>query len=82
MLSSRTDPQDMQENIFGLSGEAQSLADTLPELLIEPGASPPMSPPAGMAAAAQAPAKRSGNSAFPLRRSRPSGRLAPLGTRR
>ena len=35
MLSSRTDPQDMQENIFGLSGEAQSLADTLPELLIE-----------------------------------------------
>jgi len=35
MLSSRTDPQDRQENIFGLTGEAQSLADTLPELLVE-----------------------------------------------
>ncbi len=35
MLSSGTTPQDRQENIFGLTGEAQSLADTLPELLIE-----------------------------------------------
>ncbi|KZK80611.1 hypothetical protein PsAD13_04675 [Pseudovibrio sp. Ad13] len=35
MLSSRTAPQDRQENIFGLTGEAQSIADTLPELLVE-----------------------------------------------
>ncbi len=35
MLSSRPAPQDIQENIFGLTGEARSLADTLPELLVE-----------------------------------------------
>lgn len=35
MLSSRTTPQDTQENIFGITGEAQSLANTLPDLLVE-----------------------------------------------
>ncbi|SDR33993.1 DUF58 domain-containing protein [Pseudovibrio sp. Tun.PSC04-5.I4] len=35
MLSSRTTPQDTQENIFGLTGEAQNLANSLPDLLVE-----------------------------------------------
>ncbi|KZL18023.1 hypothetical protein PsAD2_02757 [Pseudovibrio axinellae] len=35
MLSSRPAPQSLQENTFGVTGEAQSLAGSLPDLLVE-----------------------------------------------